>query len=199
DKKTNWLFIKEKDSFVDTGMDILTARPESVKSGLRIEELRRDPAPRGAKSRAKRRPIGAPGALKGAVKAAMPTKFKPQLATPSDTPPKGAGWLHEIKLDGYRTLAFVKDGKVRLITRQGIDWTERYGVLADAFAALPCKEAVIDGEIVVVDDQGITHFADLQQALSDHASDRLTFFAFDLVYLDGYDLTKVRLIERKEL
>lgn len=200
DKKTNWLFIKEKDSFVDTETDILAARPESVKSGLRIEELKTDPPAKPApEAKPKKPPKLAPGKLKGAVKAAMPTKFKPQLATPSDAPPKGAGWLHEIKFDGYRTLAFVKDGKVRLITRQGIDWTDRYGVLADAFTAIPCKEALIDGEIVVVDSAGITHFADLQQALSEHTSDRLTFFAFDLVHLDGYDLTKVPLIERKEL
>ena len=87
--------------------------------------------------------------------------------------------MHEIKFDGYRTIAIVSGGKVRLLTRTGIDWTERYGVLADAFAALPCKEAIIDGEIVVVDENGVTHFSDLQQALSDQASERLTFFAFD--------------------
>jgi DNA ligase D len=206
DKKTNWLLIKETDDSVDRGIDIVSARPESVKSGLTIEELfaqsKQQAAPAPAAKAAK--PVKAvklaPGKLKGAVKADMPTKLKPMLATPSDEPPHGdSGWIHEIKLDGYRTLAFVRDGKVRLITRTGIDWTDRYGVLADAFADLACKEAVLDGEIVVVDENGITHFSDLQQALSDKAGERLTFFAFDLVYLDGYDITKAPLLDRKEV
>jgi DNA ligase D len=201
DKKNNWLFIKEKDASVDTERDILSEQPESVKSGLTIEELEAsavaeaaaEPAPRG-------KPVKiTPGRLKGAVKAAMPAKLKPMLATQSDKPPRGSsGWVHEIKFDGYRTLAFVKDGNVRFLTRTGIDWTDRYGVLAKAFEPLPCKEAIIDGEIVVVDPQGVTHFSDLQQALSEKASDRLTFFAFDLVHLDGYDLSKVPLLQRKE-
>jgi len=127
--------------------------------------------------------------------------MKPQLATQADTPPSGkeGDWIHEFKFDGYRTIAHVSGGKVKLITRTGIDWTDRYGVLATAFTALPAKEAILDGEIVVVDDQGISHFADLQQALSDHAGERLTYFAFDLMYLDGYDLTGVPLVERKAL
>jgi DNA ligase D len=135
--------------------------------------------------------------MKGATKAPMPKSMKPQLASQQDDPPTGEGWIHEIKLDGYRTIAIVEGGKVKLLTRTGIDWTDRYGVLADAFQELPVKQAIIDGEIVVVDDAGITHFSDLQQALHDNAGDRLTFFAFDLMYLDGYDLTKARLIDRK--
>jgi bifunctional non-homologous end joining protein LigD len=201
DKKSNWLFIKEKDVAVDTETDIVAARPESVKSGLTIEELEASaapPAPAPAKP-AKTKKLE-PGKLKGAVKAAMPAKFKPMLATPSNSPPRDKdGWIHEIKFDGYRTLAFVSNGKARLVTRTGIDWTDRYGVLANAFAALPCKEAILDGEIVVVDSAGVTHFSDLQQALSEKASERLTFFAFDFVYVDGYDITKAPLLERKEL
>jgi DNA ligase D len=201
DKKSNWLFIKEKDASVDTTTDIVTARPESVKSGLTIEELEAaaaPPAPLPANPEKLKKLE--PSKLKGAVKAAMPAKFKPMLATQTDAPPRDKdGWIHEIKFDGYRTLAFVRDGKVRLVTRTGIDWTDRYGVLAKAFAALPCKEAILDGEIVVVDSAGVTHFSDLQQALGEKASERLTFFAFDLVHLDGYDLTKAPLVERKEL
>jgi bifunctional non-homologous end joining protein LigD len=203
DKKNNWLFIKETDDFVDREIDIVAARPESVKSGLTIEELfeqsKRAPAPEPVAAPTKAAKL-VPAKLKGAVKAAMPTKLKPMLATPADEPPHDeTGWIHEIKLDGYRTLAMVKDGKVRLLTRTGIDWTDRYGVLADAFAALPCKQAILDGEIVVVDEQGISHFSDLQQALGEKAGERLTFFAFDLVHLDGYDLSKVPLLQRKEV
>ncbi|HEX4297464.1 MAG TPA: DNA ligase D, partial [Devosia sp.] len=197
----NWLFFKERDPSADAKTDILATRPESVKSGLTIEQLlaadaaaKKNVAP---KPKAPGKP--APGRLKGAVKAPMPKSMKPQLAAESDEPVKGEGWLHEIKFDGYRTIALVEAGKVRLLTRTGIDWTDRYGVLADGFAALPVKQAILDGEIVVVDGSGVSHFADLQQALSDHAGDRLTFFAFDIMYLDGYDLTAARLDARKDL
>src|SRR5690606_33636207 len=126
-----------------------------VKSGLTTEELLAQHAAAGEKAptpvQAKPAKL-APGKLKGAVKAAMPKALKPMLATQTSAPPAdAAGWIHEIKFDGYRTLAFVKDGGVRLMTRAGLDWTERYGVLAQAFAALPCEEAILDGEIVVVD------------------------------------------------
>ena len=202
EKDTNWLFFKERDTSADKTRDILAERPESVKSGLTVEELRA--ADKAAKKAAPPPKAAArpkkpdPSRLKGAAKAAMPNSMKPQLATQLDAPPRDdGGWLHEIKYDGYRTIAQVEAGKVKLITRTGIDWTDRYGVLAAAFDKLPCKQAILDGEIVVVDENGISHFADLQQALSDHASDRLTYFAFDLMYLDGYDLTRVPLVDRK--
>ncbi|MEO6013130.1 MAG: DNA ligase D [Devosia sp.] len=194
--KNNWLMIKEKDTAVDTKTDILTARPESVKSGMTIEELAKSARPKPKPKAVKLDPK----AVAGAVKAPMPKVMKPQLASETSDPPLDDGnWLHEIKFDGYRTIVHFADGKVKLTTRTGIDWTERYGVLARAFGNLPVKEAILDGEIVVVDESGVSHFSDLQQALSDHASDRLTFFAFDLMYLDGYDLTKVKLSTRKAL
>ncbi|TIT41983.1 MAG: ATP-dependent DNA ligase, partial [Mesorhizobium sp.] len=105
----------------------------------------------------------------------------------------------EIKFDGYRTMAHVANGEVRLITRGGIDWTKRYGDLAGAFAKLPCREAIIDGEIVVLDAKGISRFALLQDALASGAGSKLHFYAFDLLHLDGWDLMKVPLIRRKAL
>jgi len=190
-----WLFFKERDQSVDTKNDILLDRPESVKSGRRIEELK---APAAAPAPAALVPLD-PKRIADAKKAPMPPTIKPQLASETDTPVTGEGWLHEIKFDGYRGIAMVDGGKVRLLTRTGIDWTTRYGVLAKAFESLPAKQAIIDGEIVVVDERGISTFAALQQALSDGAGDRLTFFAFDLMYLDGYDLTKAKLVDRKAL
>ena len=202
EKDTNWLFFKERDTSADKSRDILAELPRSVKSGLTTEQLL---AADKAAKKAARPPKAAtrpkqldPSKLPGAVKAIMPRSMKPQLATQIDAPPRDdGGWLHEIKYDGYRTIAHLEAGKVRLITRTGIDWTDRYGVLAQAFDKVHCKQAILDGEIVVIDENGISHFADLQQALSDHAGDRLTYFAFDLMYLDGYDLTKVPLSERK--
>ena len=191
EKKAVWLLIKEKDAAAAPGRDILAERPESVKSGRRIEEL----APAAPVKVGRLRP----GSLAGAVKGPGPERLAPQLASPVERPPEGGDWLHEIKLDGYRTLA-LRDGEaVRLITRGGLDWTHRYGDLAEAFRGLPCREAVVDGEIVVLDEGGVSRFALLQDALSRGARNELVFFAFDLVRLDGWNLAGVPLVKRKGL
>jgi len=190
--KRNWLLFKERDPAASTTIDILAERPESVKSGLRIEELAAGPA-----SPVQPRRLS-PAKLAGAKKATMPDAVSPQLATAADRPPSGDEWLHEIKFDGYRTVAYLQQGTVRLVTRGGLDWTKRYGRLAQAFQDLPCKEAVIDGEIVVLDEMGVARFSALQEALSERASERLVFYAFDLMHLDGWDLRDVPLVKRKE-
>ncbi|WP_332687094.1 DNA ligase D [Devosia sp.] len=191
--KEGWLLFKERDPAMSTEIDILVERPESVKSGRRIEELAA-PSPAPVK-----RTKPQPGKVAGAVKAPMPATLDMQLASPAAAPPKDGPWLHEIKFDGYRTLAFVEGSDVRLITRGGLDWTKRYGDLPSAFAALNCREAVIDGEIVVLDDKGISRFGKLQDALSTGAGNKLVFYAFDLLHLDGWDLQGVPLIKRKGL
>jgi bifunctional non-homologous end joining protein LigD len=192
--KPGWILFKEHDPAMDTETDILVTRPESVKSGRLIEELI-PPKPKAPPKPEKQKP----GAMKGAVKAAMPAVVKPQLATPSATPPSDEKWLHEIKFDGYRTLAHFSGGAVKLITRAGLDWTHRYSALSRAFAKLPCTEAVIDGEVVVIGEDGITRFAALQDALATGESRHLTFYAFDLIHLDGFDLSRVELLKRKEM
>ncbi|PWK76083.1 DNA ligase D [Aminobacter sp. AP02] len=192
--KRNWLLFKEHDPAADESIDILEASPESVKSGRRIEELAAPPKTRPSKPEDIK-----PGKLAGAVKAPMPARIEPQLATALPKPPKDEGWLHEIKFDGYRTMVHLADGAARLITRSGIDWTKRYGKLAQAFARLPCSDAVIDGEIVVLDDKGISRFAALQDALASGHDELLVFYAFDVVHLNGWDLSKVTLDKRKGL
>ena len=164
-----------------------------MKSGRRIEELAAAPAPPAPARRLR------PGSVAGAVKGPAPEGLAPQLAAPVSEPPAGDDWLHEIKLDGYRTLAFRDGAAVRLVTRGGLDWTHRYGDLADAFRSLPCREAIVDGEIVVLDDRGISRFALLQDALSRGARTELVFFAFDLLRLDGWTLTGAPLAKRKAL
>lgn len=129
--------------------------------------------------------------------AAMPATWRPQLAVQAAAPPQGQDWIHEIKHDGYRAIAFVQQGQVRFQTRNGHDWTDRYGVLADAFADLPCEAAIIDGEIAVEDDCGVTSLHNLQRALVEGRTEDLTFFAFDLPFLDGQDLRRARLVDRK--
>ncbi len=203
ENKKNWLLFKERDLAADTSLDILEARPESVKSGKRIEEL---VAPPKKPARLPPKP-GAlkPGALPGAVKGDPPSRIEPQLATQVPKPPggpledTGELWLHEIKFDGYRTMAHVTNGEVRLITRGGIDWTKRYGDLPQAFSRLPLSQAIIDGEIMVLDEKGISRFALLQDALSAGAGSKLHFYAFDLLHLDGWDLRKAPLARRKAL
>ena len=200
ENKKNWLLFKERDLAADTKFDILEARPESVKSGKRIEEL---VVPAKPAAKPGKPPVLKPGALPGAFKAPALSRIEPQLATQVPKPPDGEDtsevWLHEIKFDGYRTMAHLTDGAVKLITRGGIDWTKRYGDLPHAFAKLPCSDAIIDGEIVVLDAKGISRFALLQDALAEGAGSRLHFYAFDLLYLDGWDLTKAPLVRRKAL
>ena len=150
----NWLLIKERDPFAKPGSDaaILEERPESVISGRRVEQLA-EPEPPARLAR--QRETVEPASLKGARKAPLPKQFRPQLAAQASRVPEGMEWLHEIKFDGYRTIARVDGGEVMLITRSGLDWTGRYGVLAKVFKGLRCEQALIDGEIVVQDEQGI--------------------------------------------
>jgi DNA ligase D len=194
ERNRNWLLFKERDPAADPATDILSARPESVKTGRRIEELVAPPAPPPKPTRKLR-----PGSLPGAVQGPGPERLRPQLATPVTGPPEGDDWLHEIKLDGYRTLARVTGQDVRLITRGGLDWTHRYGDLADALRALPTRDAIIDGEIVVLDAAGISRFGLLQEALSRGVRNELIFYAFDLLRLDGWNLAAVPLGKRKDL
>lgn len=191
DDPTNWLLIKERDPSVRAlaEYDVLAEAPNSVITGRPVEE-----APPEPKKPVKKK---APGKIAGAVASPLPAKFRPQLATPADAAPKGKGWIHEIKYDGYRTLVFVDKGQARLITRNGHDWTYRYSALAKAFGKLPCKTALIDGEVVVQDPRGVARLDLLEQALSDGDSHAMTYFAFDICHLDGYDLTAAKLIDRR--
>ncbi len=191
--RRNWLLFKERDPAARPGSDILAERPESVKTGRAIEDLAPRPPPV-AKAPARLRP----GALPGARRAELPERIAPQLASAAAAP-DGDGWLHEIKLDGYRTLARIEGGAARLITRAGLDWTHRYGDLPAALAALPCRTALVDGEIVALDAAGVSRFSELQDALANGAENRLVFFAFDLLHLDGWDLTAAPLVRRKAL
>ena len=122
-----------------------------------------------------------------------------QLATLVDEPPQGEEWLHEIKFDGYRLLGFVSGGAAALRTRNGKDWTESFPSLATAMEKLKAKDAVLDMEAVIVDEQGKSSFQALQAALGDGGKpENIVAYVFDLLHLDGKDLTKLPLTERKE-
>jgi bifunctional non-homologous end joining protein LigD len=135
----------------------------------------------------------------GARKANQPTKLQPQLATLAQEVLTGDGWLHELKFDGYRILAFLKNGRVRLISRTGKDWTKRFPAIAKAVGELPLKQAILDGEIVALNDRGISDFQRLQNALSAGEDAELVYYVFDLPHCGGYNLTATPLMERKEL
>ncbi|KQS77059.1 DNA ligase [Rhizobium sp. Leaf384] len=137
---------------------------------------------------------------KGAKKGGLPDFVEPALASLKPKAPSGDRWVHEIKFDGYRLQARIDNGQVRLLTRSGLDWTERFGdVVASAFAGLPLETALIDGEIVVQKDNGASDFSALQEDLSLGRNDRFLYYAFDLLHLDGHDLTNAALIDRKNL
>ena len=121
----------------------------------------------------------------------------PQLLSRASEPPNGDGWIHEIKYDGYRLLASIERGKVRLITRGGLDWTTKFPELARRLGELPVDTALIDGELVRLEPDGTTSFAGLQDAISGGNTAALTFFAFDLLYRDGWDLSGAALEDRK--
>jgi bifunctional non-homologous end joining protein LigD len=137
-------------------------------------------------------------------KTARPANGKPPpgfvpvaLATLYDRAPSGPDWLHEIKLDGYRIEARLDGGDVQLLTRKQQNWTHRFPPVAAAVAALPAETALLDGEIVVEDEQGISSFSLLQTDLKDGRIDRFVYYAFDLLHLDGRDLIGEPLVERK--
>ena len=131
--------------------------------------------------------------------AAPPAFAPPQLATLVSAPPEGENWVHEIKFDGYRLLALVEQGRVRLYTRAGNDWSARFAPLCKAFAKLDIKDALIDGEAVIAAGDGTFSFHSLQDALSTGNLRGLRYYAFDLLHLDGKDLRSLPLIERKAL
>jgi bifunctional non-homologous end joining protein LigD len=134
----------------------------------------------------------------GARHAALPAFVAPCLATLSEKAPDSDNWVHEIKFDGYRIQARLDRGKVKLLTRKGLDWTEKFPTIADAVARLPVRSALLDGEVVVEGDDGISSFSLLQQDLKAERHDRMVFYVFDLMYLEGADLKSLPLGARKD-
>ena len=130
---------------------------------------------------------------------AMPDFLKPQLADEVEAPPSGPEWLHELKLDGYRVQAHKRGRTVALYTRTGLDWTHRMKPVATALAQLRAESAIIDGEVTVLDAQGLSSFARLQASFEKNEKHPLTFYGFDLLHLDGRNTRGLPLRERKAL
>lgn len=226
--KENWLLIKEKDEFARPGEggDLIESQLTSIQSGLGMEEIateqpewhsnetveanvkrlktvkranaaRRAPRARASSPRRAAKKT-APAKKKKKRKRVLPAFVPPQLATLVDAPPAGAEWLHEIKFDGYRAIAAVAGEDVRIFTRNGLDWSGRFAPLIPALKALDVESALLDGEIAVADKNGHTNFGALQDALA-QGSGGFAYYLFDLLELDGEDLRRRPLQERKKL
>jgi bifunctional non-homologous end joining protein LigD len=183
-KGKDWLLIKKKDFAVREGWD-----PE-------------------ADTRSVLQGPGDISSTEGAVKADMPAALEPMLATLGNSVPSGSDWLYEVKWDGYRALCFVEGGKVRMVSRRGTKLDKQFAAVASALAqSVKADTALIDGEVVALDENGNPSFQHLQNltgfgtkpALKGMAPPNLNFFAFDLLYLNGYDLRKAALIDRRQL
>lgn len=205
--KENWLLLKSDDEGARAAgePDVLEEHTTSLTSGLTVEGLLAGGEEGNARAKPKlvrapsRRAVAKPAAIPGAKKAALPAFVPPALSSLVETPPSGARWVHEIKFDGYRLQARVEDGRARLLTRNGHDWTDRFAPLAEALSALPARSALIDGEGVVEDKAGVSDFAGLQATLKSGDTRAVVYHAFDLLHLDGQDLTALPLLERKRL
>ncbi len=197
--KENWLLIKERDEYARSGeqAEITALEPDSVLSGM--QGKRRRLAGKKSAPAASAASISDPQRLRRAVKAAMPASMKPQLATLVEAAPESDDWLNEFKFDGYRVLVRLKDGHATLFTRAGNDWTSKWASLARACEGLPARQAWLDGEVVALDEAGRISFQLLQNWARAGQKVSLSCYLFDLMYLDGVDLRKSPLAERKQL
>lgn len=212
EKRENWLLRKIDDAYAGGTDTLVEEALTSVATGRTMAEIAegkpaRTPSPAKAakavqpKTSAKPTQPAQPAkrakpAKRRAGKAApLPAFREPQLCTLVDTVPAGTGWLHEVKYDGYRALVAVAGGTAKVYTRSGLDWTDKFAAIATAAAELPVDSALIDGEIVAFKD-GRPDFSTLKDAIS--TAGDMTLFAFDLLELDGEDLTALTTIERKD-
>lgn len=205
--RENWLLIKHRDSYARDKDTLTTRFTRSVATGRDFKQIasgaaavkdsdvdpeavwHSDQEEAEKADQKTRKPAG--------TKPGKTPDFRPvQLATLVDAVPSGQDWLFEVKYDGYRCLASITGDNVRLFTRSGLDWTDKFGALVEPFQNLEIGSALIDGEICAFDKKGRTDFTTLKNVLSDGG--RLEFFAFDLLEADGKDLTGLPLIERKE-
>lgn len=225
-EKHNWLLIKRSDAEARSGeaFALLEKHDKSVVSHRDLEEIaqaedkasnNRRKNNRSSHSAKKRTSPGNKGKsakalprltkteevakLPGVRRAPLPRTFRPQLATLVAEAPPGQGWLHEVKLDGYRILAFVRKGRVRLMSRNGGDWSKRFADVGRAVQSLNVTNALFDGEVVCLNPEGISDFQQLQNWLKDGGKTKLFYYVFDVPHFDGFDLSAVPLEKRKEL
>jgi bifunctional non-homologous end joining protein LigD len=222
DEKDNWLLIKERDAEARRGKagEIVVSLTDSVASGRDLSAVARDQPSlwesnraqvvrgqgkaagrrsTGSSARAAQHSLLSSSSLPGAVKSVCPDWIAPQLASLAERMPAGDRWLHELKYDGYRIVSRLRDGQVRFFTRNRHDWTEKLRPQAEALAALGATDAWLDGEVVVMTQEGKTDFQALQNAFDLRSAAHIVYCLFDVMYLNGYDVRGVPLVERKRL
>ncbi|WP_322071658.1 DNA ligase D [Paraburkholderia bannensis] len=196
DKHDNWLLIKHRDGDA-VSEDEYRVIDDGVAGAKRAAKVARKKAS-GTARRTKTSTVSRKlSALEGAVRAALPAKLAPQLATPADAPPGTDGWLYELKFDGYRVLARIEGDDVRIFTRTGKDWSAKFPQQIEALRALRLESAWLDGEAVVLDQNGVPDFQALQNAFDAGSADAIAIWFFDLPWLNGFDLRKVPLEARR--
>jgi len=213
--KEQWLLIKEKDSIARPAAeyDIVEEQPQSVISGAHVGAGRAS----SAKSKVGAQPgkpkpdkagaaesIPKPARVRSAVRtsqaaseAELPELLTPQLATLVDAPPAG-DWLYEIKFDGYRIMTRIQGDDVRLFTRNGHDWSDRLPQQVKALKALKLQDTWFDGEVVMLDENGLPDFQALQNAFEIGRSKDIIYYVFDMPFLGGQDLREVPLEQRRD-
>lgn len=199
----NWLLIKKNDRWAKPGHgDAALENATSIKTGRAMRQIAEGPGPTWDSTRTKRalkKNVAAIKAEDNGKRGRLPAVIEPELTTLVDAPPSGGNWVHEVKFDGYRMGGRIEDGKARLITRSGLDWTRRFPLVAKALKKTGIKSGWVDGEIVVPDENGLSSFSGLQRALSDGDDRRMVFYVFDLPHLNGRDLRNLPLVQRKQL
>ena len=193
----SWLLIKERDQQAAPGRPIVESQPKSVASGRTLEQIaaaedrvwhsNRDGDDLAAP------PIDVPGARR----APFPKTIRPQLATLAERPPAGDRWLHELKHDGHRVLARLDHRRALLSSQNGRDWTDKFPTVAAAVARLPAEQAILDGDVTVLLPDGTSSLEALEKLESGTGSGQLAYMIFDLLYLDGRDLSGACLEDRK--
>jgi bifunctional non-homologous end joining protein LigD len=207
EKTEQWLLIKADDEFARAAgePDITDEEMTSTLSGLTTQQLaaqgglRKDHAGRAKVVRTRTIAMPDPKKVHGACKGILPAFLEPSLPQLTAKAPSGPKWVHEIKYDGYRVQARIDGREVQLLTRKGLDWTSRFSTIATALKDLGLSSVLADGEIVVEDSAGLPSFSLLQADLKSGRRDRFRYYLFDLLYSEGFDLTKARLLDRKAL
>ncbi|MEH6743436.1 DNA ligase D [Hyphomonas sp.] len=184
--RENWLLVKERDKAADTKQDPRKTWTTSVISDRSFEEIEKGAERAQPKSTRPEPP-----------EELLPEFTPPQLASLRDAPPAGEDWIHELKFDGYRIQALISGDQVRLMTRNGHDWTARYPTISRALRDIGSGSAALDGELVALDAHGHSRFGALQAATSGDQDAHLAYYAFDLLWLNGKDFRALPLEERK--